>query len=235
MTTMLLQFHNLGLCSAGPVLGCALIYGGAAQLIAGFQEFSLGNNFGYSAFVSYGSFWIAFGTILFLNASGIYTSDDQDIGCFLLVWGFYTFLLFVNSMRIHTAMAITFLLLTTGFFGLTAAHLGHPEMVVPSAWVLIFCALSAWYMMAAAILEQTFEEPVLPLGKPWISKDMARACLHGLHSHLAAHSLGINHTNAGRRTEQGQEDPERGLGALSHAASDPKRGKAAPPPATPSA
>ncbi len=35
LTTLILQFHNLGLCGLGPVIACGLIFGGLAQLIAG--------------------------------------------------------------------------------------------------------------------------------------------------------------------------------------------------------
>ena len=44
-TTLLLQFHNLGLCGTGVVFCCALAFGGFAQLLAGLQEFKAGNNF----------------------------------------------------------------------------------------------------------------------------------------------------------------------------------------------
>ena len=47
-TTLLLQFHNLGLCGTGVVFCCALAFGGGAQLMAGLQEFKAGNNFGSS-------------------------------------------------------------------------------------------------------------------------------------------------------------------------------------------
>ena len=60
VTTLLLQLHNLGLCGSGVIFCCALFFGGTAQLIAGLQEFKTGNNFGYSAFATYGAFWIAF-------------------------------------------------------------------------------------------------------------------------------------------------------------------------------
>ena len=88
LTTMVLQFHNVGWCGLGPVLALALAFGGAAQLIAGFQEFKCGNNFGYSAFVSYGAFWVALSVILLLNHFGIYKSSGTDIGYFLVVWDF---------------------------------------------------------------------------------------------------------------------------------------------------
>ena len=34
-TTLLLQFHNLGLCGVGPVIWAAIFFCGLAQLIAG--------------------------------------------------------------------------------------------------------------------------------------------------------------------------------------------------------
>ena len=38
LTTMLLQFHNLGLCGIGPVAAMGFMFGGLAQMIAGFME-----------------------------------------------------------------------------------------------------------------------------------------------------------------------------------------------------
>ena len=57
MTTLVLQFHNVGWAGNGPVIWLGLIFGGLAQMIAGFQEQKMGNHFGYSAFVSYGAFY----------------------------------------------------------------------------------------------------------------------------------------------------------------------------------
>ncbi len=169
LTTLILQFHNLGWCGIGPVLALALTFGGAAQLIAGFQEYKTGNNFGYSAFVSYGAFWIALGIIWLLNHFKVYTVNTTDLGCFLVAWTFYTFIMWIGAMRIHGAMATTFTLLLLGFIGLDLSHFGFVGLTKPTAVVLILCALSAWYMMAAAIYSQVFETQVLPLGKPWIN------------------------------------------------------------------
>ena len=133
-----------------------------------FQEFKCGNNFGYSAFVSYGAFWIALGIIWMLNHYKIYTLNGTDVGFFLIVWTLYTAIMWVGAMRIHGAMATTFTLLLMGFIGLDLVHFGFPALLKPTAIVLIFCALMAWYMMAAAIYAQVFGKEILPLGKPWI-------------------------------------------------------------------
>ena len=58
LTTLLLQFHNLGICELGPILVMGFIFGGLAQLIAGLMEQKTGNNFGFAASTSYGAFWI---------------------------------------------------------------------------------------------------------------------------------------------------------------------------------
>ena len=175
LTTLILQFHNLGLCGLGPVIACGIIFGGIAQLIAGFQEFKVGNNFGYSAFVSYGAFWIALCIILLFNNYGIYKSSPTDVGYFLIVWTLYTAIMWVAAMKIHGAMASTFTLLLAGFVLLDLAHFGYPAMTKVAAYVLILCALNAWYMMAHVIFMQVFGRDVLPVGKPWIQARQAAA------------------------------------------------------------
>jgi hypothetical protein len=153
------------------VLALAIAFGGGAQLIAGFQEFKCGNNFGYSAFVSYGAFWIALGIIWMLNHFGIYKSSGTDVGYFLVAWTLYTAILWVGAMRIHGAMAITFTLLLIGFILLDLAHFGYPGLTVVAGYELMLCALAAWYMMAHVIFLQVFGKDILPVGKPWISGD----------------------------------------------------------------
>lgn len=173
LTTLILQFHNLGLCGIGPIVALGLIFGGMAQLIAGFQECKAGNNFGYTAFVSYGSFWISLAVILLMNKYDIYKSSGTDLGYFLVVWTLYTFILWIAALRIHGAMASTFTLLLAGFILLDLAHFGYPAMTKVAAYVLILCALNAWYMMAHVIFLQVFGRDVLPVGKPWIDPKSA--------------------------------------------------------------
>lgn len=168
LTTMILQFHNAGWCGLGPVVALGLVFGGMAQLIAGFQEFKCNNNFGFSAFVSYGCFWIALGVIFLLNHFGIYKSSGTDVGWFLVVWTMYTFIMWFPAMRIHGAMGLTFTLLLIGFILLDLAHFGYPWLTKVAAYELMLCAASAWYMMAHVIYLQVFGRDILPVGKPWI-------------------------------------------------------------------
>ncbi|MDQ8204083.1 acetate uptake transporter [Pelagicoccus sp. SDUM812003] len=168
ITTLLLQFHNVGWCEIGPVFALAILFGGLAQFIAGFQEFKCGNNFGYSAFVAYGAFWMAFALILICNKYDVYPSDGEDVGWFLVSFTLYTVIMLIPAMRISTAMALTFVLLLIGFILLDLAHFGYPHLTVVAGYELMFCAFGALYMMASAIYTQVFGRVVLPLGKPWL-------------------------------------------------------------------
>ncbi len=174
MTTFLLQCHNLGWVGITPVLWLGLFYGGAAQLIAGFFEFRVGNNFGFSAFVSYGAFWIAlcFFIIMGTNpelvkAYPVLKFTGKGLGWFLLGWTIYTAILFIASMKHNTALALTFLTLLLGFIGLDFKELaGSQALGTLAAWDLIVCACCAWYIMAHIILADVGIN--LPVGKPWI-------------------------------------------------------------------
>ncbi|MDR3554204.1 MAG: acetate uptake transporter [Syntrophobacteraceae bacterium] len=180
-TTLLLQFHNLGLCGAGVVFCTALAFGGTAQLIAGFQEYGTGNNFGFCAFTAYGAFWIALaGIFLFLHLGfdpkSVLAVKGTDVGYFLLVFTLFTFVLFIGSLAVHFAMFLTFLTLIIGFIGLDLKFLlGMNQVMTFTAIDLIACALLAWYMMAHVIFLQVFGRNVLPVGSPLIGKPQLAA------------------------------------------------------------
>ena len=168
LTTLLLQFHNLGWCGLGPIVALGFIFGGLAQLIAGFMEQKTGNNFGFAAFTSYGSFWIGLGIIWIFNHFEIYTSSKTDVGFYLVVFTFLTLIFWIGSLFIHKAMAFTFTTLSLGFIFLDLAHFGDPIFTTLGAYVLIICALSAWYMMASIIINEVSGKELLKVGKPII-------------------------------------------------------------------
>ncbi|MCT4614340.1 MAG: acetate uptake transporter [Marinifilaceae bacterium] len=170
LTTLLLQFHNIGLCGIGPVLAMGLIFGGLAQFIAGMLEQKTGNNFGFAAFTAYGSFWIGLGIIWLCNYFDIYKSTHSDVGYYLIAWTLFTFILWLGSLYIHKAMAITFSLLLLGFILLDLGHFVDHSLNVVAGYELILCALSAWYMMAGIILNELSGKELLKMGTPFIAK-----------------------------------------------------------------
>ncbi|MFA6289020.1 MAG: acetate uptake transporter [Opitutaceae bacterium] len=168
LTTLVLQFHNLGWVSTGPVICLGLIFGGLTQMIAGFQEMKTGNNFGYCAFTGYGAFWIALCLMLLAGHFNLFKISTTDVGWFLVAWTLFTVILWIGALRIHGAMALTFSLLLAGFVLLDLGHFGFPVLNTVAAFVLIGCALCAWYMMARIILNDLHGRELLPAGKPWL-------------------------------------------------------------------
>jgi succinate-acetate transporter protein len=173
LTTFVLSMMNSGLVSdAGipVVLGLALAYGGAAQLLAGMWEFRTGNTFGATAFTSFGAFWISYFVLVQFDAASIPSAHaGKSIGLYLIAWGIFTAYMFVASLRTTGAVALVFLLLTLTFLALgigearasdTWTHLG--------GWLGLATAIVAWYTSFANVLNSTFGRillPVVPLGR----------------------------------------------------------------------
>jgi len=174
MTTFILQCHNLGWVGITPVLWLGLFYGGAAQMIAGYFEFKVGNNFGFSAFVSYGAFWIALCFFIIMGSNPelvkaypVLKLTGKGLGFFLLVWTIYSIIMFIASMKHNTVLALLFLTLVLGFIGLDLKELaGSKAIGTLAAWDLLVCACIAWYLMAHVICADVGIN--LPVGKPWI-------------------------------------------------------------------
>ncbi len=164
-TTLLLQFHNLGLIGTGPVIWAAVFFGGLMQLVAGMHEFKTGNNFGFAVFCTYGAFWMALAGILWSAKSlGI---TNTDIGWFMVMFTIFTFIFFLGSMKQSTALSIVFLTLLLGFLCLDIRFLGDVAVFAKIAgWDLIVCALGAWYIMAHIAFEGIGWK--LSVGKAWI-------------------------------------------------------------------
>ncbi|MDD3179127.1 MAG: acetate uptake transporter [Opitutaceae bacterium] len=173
LTTLVLQFHNVGWMGNGPVIWLGLVFGGLAQMTAGFQEMKTGNNFGYCAFTGYGAFWISLSLMLLGNRYGVFTASTTDVGWYLVAWTLFTAILWIGSLFIHGAMAVTFTLLLVGFILLDLTHFGYPEMGKVAGYELMVCAFSAWYMMARAILNDLLGRDVLPAGRAWVNRGQA--------------------------------------------------------------
>lgn len=173
LTTLMLQFHNLGWAGIGPVIYLGIFFGGLAQMFAGLQEQKCGNNFGYCAFTSYGCFWIALCGILLGNKYDVFKSSETDVGWFLVAWTLFSSILWVGSMKVHKAMFLTFTTLMIGFALLDIAHFETLRLGIDkNTWTflagvdLVVCALLAWYMMAGVVLNDLWGRALLPMGKP---------------------------------------------------------------------
>ncbi len=118
MTTVLLNLHNAGAFGLSTaILAMGIFFGGLAQVVAGMMEWKKGNTFGTTAFTSYGFFWLALVGILILPELGIgEAADKTTMAWFLALWGIFTAVLFVGTLRMNRALQFVFASLALLFF-----------------------------------------------------------------------------------------------------------------------
>lgn len=167
MTTVLLNLHNAGLFPLNSmILAMGIFYGGLAQIIAGIMEWKKNNTFGTTAFTSYGLFWLTFVGLLVMPKLGwIEGSSELALGCYLFMWGLFTFVLFIGTLRINRALQVVFSSLTALFWLLALGDFfNNGAITVLAGYVGIFCGFSAIYAGLAQVINELYKRPVLPIG-----------------------------------------------------------------------
>ncbi|MCP8321905.1 MAG: acetate uptake transporter [archaeon] len=170
MTTILLNLLNAGLLGAdalGVILPMGIFYGGLAQIIAGLLEAKQGNTFGATAFTSYGLFWLSFVTLNLLPTLGLSNAaSPQSIAAYLIMWGIFTALMSIATLKANTALQVVFISLAILFFILGVGDLtGITQIKTLGGYEGIFCGFSAVYLAIAEIINESFGRSVLPIGE----------------------------------------------------------------------
>lgn len=168
MTTVLLNFHNAGFYELNSmILAMGICYGGIAQIIAGIMEWRKNNTFAATAFISYGLFWESLVTTILLTKLGWATaSSEKAMAAYLAMWGLFTGIMFIGTLRLNRALQVVFATLTILFFLLaygdyTGAGTGFKHF---TGWEGIFCGFSAIYTGLAQVLNELYGRIILPLG-----------------------------------------------------------------------
>lgn len=169
MTTMLLNFHNAGLYPIdGMILGMGIFYGGLAQVIAGIMEWKKGNTFAATAFTSYGMFWLTLVALLVLPKAnlGVAAPDHATaMPAFLGLWGVFTAVLFIGTLKISRALQVVFGSLTVLFALLALGDALESHAITRIAgFEGLFCGAAAIYTGLAQVLNEVYRRPIWPLG-----------------------------------------------------------------------
>ena len=172
LTTFVLSFINSGFLKetdAAIVLGIALFYGGIAQLLAGMWEFRSGNNFGATAFSSYGAFWLSFAAISLPGLGGGKALSSSAVGLYLIAWAIVTGILMIASFRTTGAVALVFVLLFITYLLLgIGKYTGSANITNYGGYVGILTAIAAWYAAMAGVVSGAsngkINLPTFPLG-----------------------------------------------------------------------
>jgi succinate-acetate transporter protein len=156
---------NAGLLPAtsmGLVLAMAFAFGGTAQFCAGLMEMVKGNTFGFVAFCSYGAFWWSFALFIefLLGKTGA-----AMIGWYLLIWGAFTFAMWIGTFALNRALFLIFLALWVTFVLLALSNLlGVAELGTLGGYGGLITAILAFYLGAAEIINEAHGKTVLPIG-----------------------------------------------------------------------
>lgn len=165
LTTVLLNFHNAGFFGlSSMILAMGLAYGGTAQLIAGAMEYKNGNTFATVAFSSYGLFWYSFAILLMLPKMNLAAAPDAaSLAAYLFMWGIFTAVMFVGTLKISRGLQVVFATLTILFFLLALGEVtGNATITIIAGYEGILTGLSAMYVGLAEVINETYRRDVLP-------------------------------------------------------------------------
>jgi hypothetical protein len=167
MTTVLLNLHNAGFFALGSmILAMGIFYGGLAQIIAGIEEWKKNNTFGATAFTSYGLFWLTLVALLVLPKMGLADAPDKTaMAAYLAMWGIFTLVMFIGTLKANRALQLVFGTLTILFFLLALGDAtGNGTITVIAGYEGILCGFLAIYAGLAQVLNEMYKKTVAPLG-----------------------------------------------------------------------
>jgi len=166
MTTVLLNLHNAGIFElSSMILGMGIFYGGLAQVIAGIMEWKKGNTFGTTAFTSYGFFWLTLVALIVMPKMGLVDAPGKmSMVSYLCMWGIFTGVMFIGTLKLNGALQFVFASLTLLFFLLAAGDLTeNTSLKYIAGYEGIICGLSAIYAGLAQVINEVYGKTLAPL------------------------------------------------------------------------
>jgi succinate-acetate transporter protein len=167
MTTVLLNIHNAGYYELNTmILAMGIFYGGIAQIIAGMMEWKKNNTFGTTAFTSYGLFWLSLVGLILMPKLGLGEATSKPaMVAYFIMWGLFTFVMCLGTLRLNRALQFVFLSLTVLFFLLAVRDFtGSASIGALAGYEGIICGLSAIYAALAQVLNEVYKKVVAPIG-----------------------------------------------------------------------
>ncbi|MGB9838559.1 acetate uptake transporter [Methanothermobacter sp.] len=173
ITTVLLNLHNAGLFPINSmILAMGFAYGGIAQILASVMEYRKGNTFGTVAFGSYGLFWWSLVLLLviprlkFIETAGsaATAADPVAMASYLFMWGLFTLVMFIATLKLRRGIQVIFISLAVLFFLLTAGEITGSGLITTIAgYEGIFTGAAAMYVGLAEVINETHGRDFLPI------------------------------------------------------------------------
>ena len=140
---------------------------GRKTVTAGLMEWKKGNTFGMAAYGSYGLFWFSFAALLILPMLGLAkdTGGAGAMAAYFALWGLFTLILFIGSLKMSRALQFVLGTLALVFF-LEAAGAGTSTgmFTIIAGYVGVISGLAAIYTALGPVLNDIYGKTIAPLG-----------------------------------------------------------------------
>jgi uncharacterized protein len=167
MPGVLVSLANAGIIQSGSiVIAMAIFMGGFAMFTAGLMEWKKGNTYGLAAYSSYGLFWFSFAALLLLPVLGLAkdTGGAGAMAAYLALWGLFTLILFIGSLKMSRALQFVLGTLALVFFLEAAgAAMGAGMFTVLAGYIGIISGLAAIYTALAPVLNEIYGTTTAPV------------------------------------------------------------------------
>ena len=120
----------------------------------------------YTAFLWYGFFWLTLVALIVLQKMGIAEATTKDaMAAYLLMWGLFTAVMFIGTLRANKALQFVFGSLTILFVLLALGEAtGNGTITMIAGYEGLLCGFSAIYAGLAQVLNEMYKRTVAPLG-----------------------------------------------------------------------
>jgi len=154
------------------------VFGGIAQFVAGMWAYKARDAIATAMHGTWGSFWVGFGILQLLMATGTIPPNTGPtfpaLGYWFIVLAAITIMGTIAATAKNLALALTLGTLSSGSIFAALAQLfdSSPGMGWETAagYTLIVSAICAWYTASALMFEGVSGRAVLPVGTSWLTR-----------------------------------------------------------------
>jgi len=147
----------------------AAFFGGLAQFLAGMWSYKARDGLATAMHGMWGSFWMAYGLLFFLAATGtvtLPTGPFVELGFWFIVLAAITWIGTWAALAVAGSLTSVLGFLAAGSTVMAIAQLtGSGILTVIAGWLFIISAVLAWYTASALMLNATYRRQVLPIGE----------------------------------------------------------------------
>ena len=167
LAAVLLSLSYIGVYPVGSmIVSMSIFLGGFAQVFAGIMCWKKGDVFAGTAFSAFGLFWFSLAGLIVMPAMGwIEASSGMAMAAYLFIWGVYTFVMLIITMKIGVrALQVVFLTLFILFMLLAVVNAtGSAGLLVVAGYVGLILGLASMYTALAMVMNEVHGKTVAPL------------------------------------------------------------------------